>query len=49
MGWAIGEGREIYILHNVQTGSGANPASYTMGTGWGGGDFPGDKAAGAWS
>jgi hypothetical protein len=25
--------RDIYILHNVQTGSGAHLASYTMGTG----------------
>jgi len=28
----------------VQTGPGAHPASYTMGTG----PFPGSKAAGAW-
>jgi hypothetical protein len=28
----------------VQTGPGAHPASYTMGTG----SFPGGKAAGAW-
>jgi hypothetical protein len=30
--------------HRVQTGSGAHPASYPMGTG---GSFPGGKAAGA--
>jgi hypothetical protein len=28
----------------VQTGSGAHPASYPMGTGGGGGPFPGGKA-----
>jgi len=32
--------------HRVQTGSGAHPASYTIGTR---GSFPGGKAAGAWS
>jgi hypothetical protein len=32
--------------HHVQTGSGAYPASYPMGTR---GSFPGDKAAEAWS
>jgi hypothetical protein len=32
------------LHHCVQNGSGAHPASYTMGTG---GSFPGDKAAGA--
>jgi hypothetical protein len=31
------------LRHNVQTGSGAYPASYPMGTG---GPFPGGKAAG---
>jgi hypothetical protein len=34
------------LHHRVQTGSGALPVSYTMGTR---GSFPGDKAAGAWS
>jgi len=29
---------------HVQTGPGAHPASYTVGTGF----FPGGKAAGAW-
>jgi hypothetical protein len=33
----------ISLLHIVQTGSGAHPASYPMGTGC---DFPGIKAAG---
>jgi hypothetical protein len=37
-------GRDVSLLHSVQTGSGAHPASYPMGTG---GSFPGDKAAGA--
>jgi hypothetical protein len=32
------------LLHSVQTGAGADPASYSMGTK---GDFPGGKAAGA--
>jgi hypothetical protein len=32
------------ILRPIQTGPGAHPASYTMGTG----SFPGSKAAGAW-
>jgi hypothetical protein len=32
------------LRHHVQTGSGALPSSYPMGTG---GSFPGDKAAGA--
>jgi hypothetical protein len=36
-----------FSLHcHVQTGSGAHPAPYPMGTG---SSFPGDKAAGAWS
>jgi len=34
----------IYLRHHVQTG--AQPASYPMGTG---GSFPLGKAAGAWS
>jgi hypothetical protein len=34
------------IHHRVQTGSGAQPASYTMGSG---SSFPGSKAAGAWN
>jgi hypothetical protein len=35
-----------WVSHNVQTYSGAQPASYPMGTGC---SFPGCKAAGAWS
>jgi hypothetical protein len=35
-------GQEISLLHVVQTGSGAHPASYPMGTG---GSFGGGKAA----
>jgi len=34
------------LRHRVQTGSGAHPPSYSMGT-WG--FYPGVKAAGAWS
>jgi hypothetical protein len=34
------------LLHRVQNGSGAHPASYPMGTR---GSFLGDKGAGAWS
>jgi hypothetical protein len=33
-----------HIIHRVQNGSGAHPASYTMGTR---GSFPGGKVAGA--
>jgi hypothetical protein len=33
--------RGFSFLHNVQTGSGATPAFYPIGTG---DDFPGDKA-----
>jgi hypothetical protein len=34
------QGQEFSPLHVVQIGSGAHPASYTMGTG---GSFPGGK------
>jgi hypothetical protein len=34
----------VSLLHTVQTGSGADPASYPMGTM---GSFPGGKATGA--
>jgi hypothetical protein len=37
-------GQEFSLLHVVQTGSGAHPASYPMGTG---GSFPEGKVAGA--
>jgi hypothetical protein len=37
-------GQEFSLLHVVQTGSGARPVSYQMGTG---GSFPEGKAAGA--
>jgi hypothetical protein len=33
--------RDFSLFHSVQTGSGAQPASYPMDTG---GDFPGGKA-----
>jgi hypothetical protein len=36
------EGQEFSVLYVVQTGSGAHPASYTMGNG---GYFSGGKAA----
>jgi hypothetical protein len=36
-------GQEFSLLHVVQTGSGAHPASYSMGTG---GSFPGVKRQG---
>jgi ankyrin repeat protein len=35
---------ELPLYHRVQNGSGAHPASYTVGTG---GSFTGDKATGA--
>jgi hypothetical protein len=38
--------KDFSLLHRVQTGSGAHPASYVMGTG---GSFPDDKEAVAWS
>jgi hypothetical protein len=37
------KGKDLSPLHVVQTGSGAEPVSYPMGTG---GSFPGSKAAG---
>jgi hypothetical protein len=43
-GWIPGRGRRLFVLNGVQTGSGAHPAYYPMGTA---GDFPGGKAAGA--
>jgi hypothetical protein len=47
VGIATGYGLDdqgVTLLHSVQTGSGARPASYSMGTG---DSFPGGKAAGA--
>jgi hypothetical protein len=43
--WAMAR-PNFYLTHSVQTGSGAYPASYAMGTG---GFFPWGKAVGAWS
>jgi len=50
-GWTIGilgidfwRGLGISLHYRVQNGSGAHPASYSMGTR---NSFPGDKAAGA--
>jgi hypothetical protein len=37
--------QDLYLLQSVQTGSGAHPASYPVGTR--GGPFPRGKAAGA--
>jgi hypothetical protein len=37
-----GKGKNCSLLHSVQTGSEAYPASYPMGTG---GSFPGSKSA----
>jgi hypothetical protein len=36
-------GKDSFLLHSVQTGSGAHPVSYPMGTE---GSFPGGGAAG---
>jgi hypothetical protein len=41
---SISDGDDFSLLHSVQTGFGAHPASYTIGTG---GSFSGGKAAGA--
>jgi hypothetical protein len=41
-GFDRGRDRRYFLRHSVQTGSGAHPASYVMGTG---GSFPGSKAA----
>jgi hypothetical protein len=38
------EGQDFSPLHAVQTGSGAHPASYPMGTGGGGVKRPGRQA-----
>jgi hypothetical protein len=38
------QGQDFSPVHSVQTGPGAHPASYPMGTG---GDLPGGNAAGA--
>jgi hypothetical protein len=48
MGWTAGVrfsagAKELSLLHSIQTGSGAHPASYPMGTG---GFFPGLKQPG---
>jgi hypothetical protein len=43
-GQGVGPGMVKNFLHVVQTGSGAHPASYPVGTE---GSFPGGKAAGA--
>jgi hypothetical protein len=48
--WGVGVwvpvGQEFSLLHVLQTGYGAHPASYPMGTG---GSFPRGKAVGAWN
>jgi hypothetical protein len=42
-GFDTQQGIDFSLLHNVQTGSGAHPASYPVGTA---AYFPGGKAAG---
>jgi hypothetical protein len=44
MGIAVGWARDFSLFHSFQTGSGAHPASYLMGTG---SSLRGGKAAGA--
>jgi hypothetical protein len=45
--WLIELEKLSYVVtYRVHTGSGAHPASYSMGPG---GSYPGDKASGAWS
>jgi hypothetical protein len=44
VGVGVPVGSKIFLLHVIQTGSGAQAASYSMGTG---GSLPGGKAAGA--
>jgi hypothetical protein len=48
-GWTPGvgflAGADVSLLHNVQTGSGAHPASYPMSTG---GSFSVGKTVGVW-
>jgi hypothetical protein len=39
----LARARKFFLLHHVQTGPGAHPASYTIATG---GSFPGCKVAG---
>jgi hypothetical protein len=39
-----GRAGDFPLLHSIQTGSGAHPASYPVGTG---GSFPGGEVAGA--
>ena len=34
-GLILGRGNKCFLLQFVQTGPGAHPASYSMGTGWG--------------
>jgi hypothetical protein len=40
VGLDSGQGQDVSLLHNVQTGSGAHPASYTVSIG---GSFTGDE------
>jgi hypothetical protein len=46
LGFDSRQGEDFSFLHRAQAGSGAHPASYTMGTA---GSFPGGKTAAAWS
>jgi hypothetical protein len=40
LGWDSGQGEDVSLLQDVQTGSGAHPASYTVSTG---GSFAGEE------
>jgi hypothetical protein len=40
LGLDSGQGQDVFLLHNVQTGSRAHPASYRVSTG---GSFTGDE------
>jgi hypothetical protein len=40
LGLDYGQGQDVSLLHDVQTGPGAHPASYTMSSG---GSFTGDE------
>jgi hypothetical protein len=42
-GSILSMGKNVSLFHNVQTGSGAHPASYLIGTG---GSFPEGETAG---
>jgi hypothetical protein len=45
-GSILGSTNHFFLLYSIQTGSGAHPGSYPMGTG---SSIPGAKAVGEWS